>query len=72
MLWRRESLLTNSTRDPGGTVNSLGLAIPVAEIVILYGLSDGPEGDSFSPHALNSTKTSAADRSRTARAIRAF
>ena len=55
MLWPRESLLMNSTRVPGGTVNSRGLAMPPAEMVIDGwfdgGGGDGPEGGDPPPHA---------------------
>ena len=37
MSWRRESLLTNSTREPNGTVSSFGLT-PLDVSVNVYGL----------------------------------
>src|SRR5687767_3227154 len=69
MLWRRELLLMNSTREPGATVISRGLTTPAADMVILFGLSEGADGDSLSPHELRSTSTKAADASRTVKAI---
>jgi hypothetical protein len=43
MSWDRESLLTNSTRLPAGTVNSFGLT-PLAVSVKMYGFVDGGDG----------------------------
>src|SRR3990170_3726323 len=41
MSWRREWLLTNSTRLPGGTVNGLGPTVPSAEMVMVNGWAPG-------------------------------
>ena len=52
MSWRRESLFTNSTRLPAGTVSSFGLT-PLDVIVNVYGLVgggvDGVDGE-LPPH----------------------
>ena len=52
MSWRREWLLTNRTRVPGGTVSSLGVTIPPLEMVTtngFEGLVGGVPGES-PPH----------------------
>jgi hypothetical protein len=73
MSCRRVWLFRNRTRDPGATVNSLGVTIPLLEIVIVlgFGVGEGDPGGSLSPHD-RSTRRVAGKNSRTPGTISGF